>query len=375
MPLTGYRVIEACSNLAGPVCGTIFGDLGAEVVKVEKPNGGDDARAWSPPEWHGKGAGFQAINRNKRSVTLDLKRPEDVSALKGLIAGADVFLHNMRPGAAEALGLSGAEALALNPRLVYCAMGAYGSRGPWRSWTAYDGLAQALSSQMSGNGEAGGEALMVAGGLVDKGTGMWAAIATLAALLRRGATGRGAVVETSLLETSLFWRDAAMATYQATGRVSPRTGNTAATIVPYGVYGTADRPLMLACAGDGLFAVFARLVGHPEWATDARFATNPLRVSNRAELEPEIAAALAARGRDEWVELLGTNRIPCAPILDTAEAFAHPQVQATGIFQSPPGAEDMRLVSAAWTMDGVRPPVRRGAPELGEDNAVVLGRE
>ena len=372
MPLTGYKVIEACSNLAGPVCGTIFGDLGADVVKIEKPQGGDDARGWAPPEWHGMGASFQAINRNKRSITLDFKRAEDLAALKRLIAGADVFLHNMRPGAAEALGLSGAEALAINPRLIYCAMGAYGSKGPWRSWSAYDALAQALSGQMSGNGEAGGEPLIVAGGLVDKGTGMWAAIATLAALLRRGATGRGAVVETSLLETSLFWRDIAMASYQATGGVAPRTGNSAGTIVPYGVFQTADRPLMLACAGDSLFATFARLVGHPEWPGDPRFATNKLRVGNRAALEPLIAAALSTRGRDEWVALLGGNRVPCAPILDAAEAFAHEQVQATGIFQAPPGAPAMQLVSAAWTIDGVRPPVRRGAPGLGEDDGAVL---
>ena len=373
MPLTGYKVIEACSNLAGPVAGTIFGDLGADVVKVEKPNGGDDARGWAPPEWHGMGASFQAINRNKRSVTLDFKRDEDVAALKRLIGGADVFLHNMRPGAAEALGLSGAEALAINPRLIYCAMGAYGAKGPWRGWSAYDALAQALSSQMSGNGEAGGEPLMVAGGVVDKGAGMWAAVATLAALLRRGATGQGAIVETSLLETSLFWRDAAFAAYQASGQVAPRTGNTAAAIVPYGVFQTADRPLILACAGDGLFAAFAGLVGREEWRDDPRFATNRQRVANRAVLEPLIAAALARRGRDAWVELLGANRIPCAPILDTAEAFAHPQVQALGIFQSPPGL-DMPLVSAAWTIDGERPPIRRGAPRLGEDNEAVLGR-
>ena len=151
MPLSGMRVLEVCSNLAGPVCGTIFGDLGAEVIKVEKPNGGDDARAWQPPTWHGLGASFQAINRNKRSVTLDFRQPDDVALLKRLVKDADVFLHNMRPGAAEGLGLSGEELLAINPRLVYCAMGAYGAQGPWRGWSAYDGLAQALSNAHSGS--------------------------------------------------------------------------------------------------------------------------------------------------------------------------------------------------------------------------------
>ncbi len=372
MPLTGIKVIEACSNLAGPVAGTIFGDLGAEVIKIEKPNGGDDARGWAPPVWHGLGASFQAINRNKRSVTLDFRREADVATLKQLVTEADVFLHNMRPGVVESLGLSGADALTLNPRLVYCAIGAYGARGPWRSWSAYDALAQALSGQMNGNGEPDGEPLLVPGGIVDKGAGMWAAIATLGALLRRAANGKGGVVETSLLETSLFWRDLGFANYQATGRTAPRSGNTAPTIVPYGVFAAADDKLMLACAGDGLFASLAKLLGHPEWLDNPRFATNPARVANRDELEPLIEAALAHRTRDEWVDLLGSNRIPCAPILDTAEALAHPQIQALGILQSPPGA-DMPLISAAWTLDGVRPPIRRGAPQLGEDNEAVFG--
>jgi crotonobetainyl-CoA:carnitine CoA-transferase CaiB-like acyl-CoA transferase len=373
MPLTGMKVLEVCSNLSGPVAGTIFGDLGAEVIKVEKPNGGDDARGWQPPQWHGLGTGFQAINRNKRSVTLDFRNKEDVAVLKRLAADADVFLHNMRPGAAEALGLSGPEMLALNPRMIYCAMGAYGAVGPWRGWTAYDGLAQALSSQMSANGEPEGDALLVPGGLVDKGTGMWAAIATLGALVRRATTGKGAIVATSLLETSLFWRDGAFTAYQATGTVPGRAGNTAATIVPYGVFPTGDRPIMLACAGEGLFRALAGLLGHPEWPEDPRFATNLARVANRDAIGDAINAVLATRGRDEWVDLLGGSGIPCAPILDVAEAFAHPQVQANGIFQSAPD-RDMPVVSAAWTIDGVRPPVRRAAPSLGEANQELLGR-
>jgi len=372
MPLTGTKVIEACSNLAGPVTGTIFGDLGADVIKIEKPNGGDDARGWAPPYWNGLGASFQAINRNKRSVALDLKCPEHVAALKRLVAEADVFVHNMRPGAAEGIGLGGADALALNPRLIYCAIGAYGSKGPWRGWSAYDGLAQALSSQMSSNGEPDSGPLLVPGGIVDKGAGMWAAIATLGALLRRARTGEGAVVETSLLETSLFWRDGGFANYQATGRVAPRAGNAAATIVPYGVFPTGSGPMMIGCAGDALFGGLARLLGRPEWIEDPRFASNPARIANRDVLIPLIEAVLATRPRDEWVDLLGANRIPCAPILDVAEALMHPQIQALGIFQSSPNT-DMPLVSAPWTIDGVRPAIRRPAPALGEDNKAVLG--
>jgi crotonobetainyl-CoA:carnitine CoA-transferase CaiB-like acyl-CoA transferase len=371
MPMSGIKVVEACSNIAGPVTGTIFGDLGAKVIKIEKPNGGDDARGWSPPVLHGMGARFQAINRNKQSVTLDLKNPPDLEELKRLVAEADVFVHNMRPGVAESLGLSGADALALNPRLVYCAIGAYGSKGPWRTWSAYDGLAQALSSQMFGNGEPDGQPLLVADAIVDKGAGMWAAIAILAALHDRAKTGNGSIVETSLLEAALFWRDGVFAQYVASGRSPHRPGNRSAQVVPYGVFPTANRPLMLGLAGDGLFVAFAKLIGRSEWLNDERFATNSARVANRRILEAMIDEVLSTRNRDEWVELLGSNGVPCAPILDPAEAFHHPQVQALGIFQSPPGLE-MPLVSAPWSIDGVRPPVRRRAPLLGEDNEVVL---
>ncbi|MEH2480043.1 crotonobetainyl-CoA:carnitine CoA-transferase CaiB-like acyl-CoA transferase [Nitrobacteraceae bacterium AZCC 2146] len=374
MPLTGIKVVEACSHVAGPVTGTIFGDLGADVIKVEKPNGGDDARIAEVPVWNGQGSLFQAINRNKRSITVDLRRPEELAALKRLVTEADVFVHNMRPGVAESIGLSSAEALAANPRLIYCAIGAYGMKGPWKGRSGYDGLAQALSSQMDGNGEPNGEPLLVADWTVDKGAGMWAAIAALGALFRRETTGKGAVVETSLLEASLFSRDSAFASYLASGKMGGRPGNSSPHAVPYGVFQTADRPMLLGCAGDGLFATLSKLLGHAEWMENPRYATNSARVANRAEVMQIISEALAGRRRDEWIELLGDNRIPCAPILDTAEAFAHPQVQALGIFQSPPGL-DMPLVSAAWTIDGVRPPIHRPAPALGEDNTAVLGKD
>ncbi|HET6971861.1 MAG TPA: CoA transferase [Phenylobacterium sp.] len=368
--MTGLRVIELCSNIAGPVAGTIFGDLGADVVKVERPEGGDDVRGWAPPLWNGISARFRAVNRNKRSIALDLRRDADREALTRLVRQADVLLHNMRPGAMEALDLSADQALALNPRLIYCAISAFGAAGPWRERSGYDGLAQALSGQMAGNGQPDSEPTLVADALVDKGAGMWAAIGVLAALMRRGATGRGGVVETSLLEASLFWRDNVFAVYGASGRSPPRPGNGSQMIVPYGVYATADHPIMLGCAGDGLFALLARLLDRADWLMDPRFATNAARVAHRAEIEGQLTTVLQTRPRDAWVELLGGNRIPCGPILVTEEAYAHPQVQALGIFQSAPGA-DMPLVSAPWSLDGVRPPVWRGAPALGEDDFAV----
>ncbi len=369
-PLSGIRVIEVGANISGPVAGTIFGDLGADVIKIERSGGGDDVRGWAPPQWNGISARFRAINRNKRSITLDLQRPEDLGVLQGLTREADVLVHNMRPGAMEALGLSSEAALRLNPRLIYCAISAFGTSGPWKDRSGYDALAQALSGQMAGNGQPDSEPTLVADALVDKGAGMWAAIGVLAALLRRQASGRGGVVETSLLEAALFWRDNVFAILGATGKSPPRPGNGSGMIVPYGVFQTADHPIMVGCAGDGLFKILARLLGHAEWSDDPRFATNGARVAHRELIEGLIEAVLRTRPRDEWVERLGNGRVPCGPILQTHEAFAHPQVQAVGIFQSAPGT-DMPLVSAPWSLDGVRPAIWRGAPQLGEDDAAV----
>jgi crotonobetainyl-CoA:carnitine CoA-transferase CaiB-like acyl-CoA transferase len=292
MPMNGVKVVEACSNIAGPVTGTIFGDLGAEVIKIEKPNGGDDARAWSPPVLHGMGARFQAINRNKLSVTLDLKNPHDKSELKRLVAEADVFVHNMRPGVAESLELSGPEALTLNPRLIYCAIGAYGSKGPWRTWSAYDGLAQALSSQMFGNGEPDGQPLLVADALVDKGAGMWAAIAILAALHDRAKTGKGSIVETSLLEAALFWRDGVFAQYVASGRLPRRPGNGSAQVVPYGVFPTADQPIMLGLAGGEVQLQIDRPLGRSDAADVVAQDRHAAAVSLLAQTLEDLLSAV-----------------------------------------------------------------------------------
>lgn len=372
MILDGIKVIELCANLAGPLVGTILGDLGAEVIKIERKEGGDDARSWAPPELGGKAASFQAINRNKASVALDLRDSGDMARLRRLIATADMLVHNMRPGTAEALGLGADEVRTINPAIIYCDMGAYGREGPLRHLPGYDALLQAFGGLMSVNGQPDGPPTLLGAAVIDKGTGMWTLIAALAALYRRAVTGRGAVIETSLLDTALSWRDMGIAMYQATGMVPTRQGNTSPLIVPYDLFETASGPVFIACAGDRLFRIFAQALGHPEWTEDERFATNPLRVKNKAALLPLIQEALRHEERDAVVKRLGDAGVPCAPILDTAEIVAHEQVRASGILQRPPGA-DFELVAAPFKIDGVRPPIRRGAPELGEDNARVLG--
>lgn len=370
-PLEGIRVIEACSNLAGPVTGTIFGDMGAEVVKIEKTSG-DDARHFAPPRIGDLGATFQAVNRNKKSVVLDFKAPEDIAKLHELIRGADVFIHNMRPGVAESIGLSSEAALALNPRLIYGAISGYGMAGPWRDRPGYDGMAQALSGVVAGNGDPNGRPSVAVGGVVDKGAGMWLALAVLSALFRRERTGQGGVVRTSLLEASLFYRDLAIAQYQASGKVPPRLGNRAPTIVPADSYETSDGAILLMCGSDAQFRRLASALDRTTWITDPRFATNSARIANREALEEELADIIRGRSTTCWIDLLGTIDVPSAPILDVDAAILHPQIQALGILQPIPG-HDIQLLGAPWTLDGERPPIDRFAPALGADNADMLG--
>lgn len=370
MQLNGIKVIEAGSNLAGPVAGSFLADLGAEVIKIERPVSGDDARHWEPGI-AGTSARFHVINRNKLSVVLDIKDPKDQQELKRLISGADVFLHNMRPGVVESIGLSAPEALLLNPRLIYCGITGFGSKGPWRSWSGFDGLAQAVSSIMAGNGDPDGPPTLVSDAPVDKCTAMSAAIGILAALFDRTNTGKGSVVETSLLETALWWRDNTLAEFAADGVLRPRHGNQSKQVAPYGSFTTADLQVFVGCTTDRLFEKFAKHVGHPEWLLDDRFATNAGRLSHLSTLETAINQVLMTRKADEWVELLGTNGIPIAPILDVPDTFGHPQVEALGVFQSPPDL-GIPLVAAPWSINGVRPPIRIGAPRLGEHNDVVL---
>lgn len=369
-PLHGIRVIESCANVAGPTTGTILGDMGADVIKIERPSG-DDARRFAPPYIGDIGATFHAVNRNKRSVVLDLKTAEGMAALRSLVQGADVFIHNMRPGVMESLGLSAQDALALNPRLIYGAISGFGSDGPWRDRAGYDGMAQALSGMAAGNGDPASKPTVAVGGVVDKSAGMWLAMAVLSALFRRERTGTGAVVRTSLLEAALYYRDMAAAQYQASGKVPARWGNRAPTIVPSDSYATSDGSILITAGADAQFSRLAKLVGNPAWIDDPRFATNAARIVNRAALEAELANIFPSRTSQEWIDLLTAADIPSAPILDIDQALVHPQVEALGIFKTVPG-HDVKLMAAPWTLDGERPAIDRFAPSLGEDTKAVL---
>lgn len=370
--LRGVRVVELGQILAAPFAAEILGDLGADVIKVEKPNGGDDARGWGPPYWDGDAALFHQMNRNKRSIVLDLKTSEGRDSILALIGTADVFVHNMRPGAVEALGLGAAALRAAYPRLIYADIGAFGHAGPLKDRPGYELLLQAFSGIMSITGEPGGLPVRSGPSISDLGTGMWAAIGILAALFDRTRTGEGCLVQTSLFETALCWTGIPIANHLASGTRPERLGSGHPSVVPYGTFPTATGPLIVAAGNDRLFARLAEVLGHPAWAADDRFATNDGRVRARTEIENLVAAALKQRPRDEWIALLEAKGIPCAPIMEIPEVLEHPQTRALDIIEASPGSSEIRLVGLPLSIDGERPKPRRPHLRLGADTHDVL---
>jgi crotonobetainyl-CoA:carnitine CoA-transferase CaiB-like acyl-CoA transferase len=370
LPLAGIKVVEIGQNLAGPYAGEILATLGADVVKIERPEG-DDARGWGPPFWQGAATTFQTVNRNKRSVALDLKDARAVAWLEGHVAGADVLLHNLRPGAMEELGLGAERLTRLNPRLVYCSLSAFGHKGPMRLNPGYEPMVQAFAGIFSMNGAEDAPPTRVGVPILDMGTAMWAAIGCLAALLRRTQTGRGAVVDASLFETALAWLTIPFASFKVTGEAPRRHRSGSRRLVVFEAFRTRDAEIIIAAANDRLFRKLARALGRPEWAEDARFRTNALRSANKAALLPEVAAIIRTAPSAEWVERLAAAGVPCAPIQDLQQVMAEPQTAATAMISEVPGL-GLSLVGLPLSFDGVRPPIRSAAPKLGEHNRELL---
>jgi formyl-CoA transferase/CoA:oxalate CoA-transferase len=352
----------------------ILAELGADVVKVEHPDRGDDTRDWGPPFWEGQGPIFLAINRNKRSITLDLKRPEASGVLSRLASRSDVLLESFRPGVMESLGFGFEWARSLNARVVYCSVTPYGDRGPLRDRPGYDPLMQAFGGIMSVTGEEGRPPVRTGISPVDMGTGMWSAMAVLAALLQRGPDGPGQRVVTSLYETTLAWMAYHLTTCWAGGETPGRLGSGTSTIAPYQAFRTADGYLVIAAGNDGLFSRLCQVLGHPEWPEDQRFSRNPDRVRHRDQLSRAIEDATAGRHTDELAALLLAAGVPCSPIRDAAQVAVDDQAAALGIFQAADhtGIAGFRSVAMPFLVDGERPPLRRVPPGLGEHNGEVL---
>jgi crotonobetainyl-CoA:carnitine CoA-transferase CaiB-like acyl-CoA transferase len=366
-PLEGVRVVDLTSSLAGPTCTEILGALGADVVKVEHPDRGDEARDWGPRFFDGGSVMFFAANANKRSLALDVKDPRGVEALLRLVDRADVFVQSLRAGTAERLGV-GSEALrARNERLVYCSIRAFGSRGPLAGAPGYDPLMQAFAGIVSITGEPDRPGVRVGASLVDIGTGVWAALGILAALHERARTGRGREVDVALFETALSLVGYQLTDALRSGLASGRFGTAFPLIVPYEVFPTADGELMIAAANDRLFARLCSEIDRPELAEDPRFRTNPDRIANRSELIPLIRAELAKRPSAHWLEALAD--IPVAPVQDLAQVAGHEQTRATGMLQALDG---IQTVAEPLQVDGERVGHRTPPPLLGQHSAEVL---
>lgn len=373
LPLADLTVVEIGHSVAAPFAGLIFAELGAEVVKVENPATGDDARNWGPPFVEGSSALFKTLNRNKRSAAVDMKDPEALARLRAFILErADVVIQNMRPGTIDRYGLGAKSLRADKPALIYCNIGAFGTQGPLAKRPGYDPLMQAFGGIMSVTGEDGRPPVRVGPSMVDQGTGMWGVIGVLAALHRRHATGEGAEIDTCLFETAVGWVAPQIANYLASGKVPRRLGTENANIAPYRAFECADGWLVIAAGNDVLFRRLSEAIGRSDLPGDPRFTSNPKRVENREVLNALIAAIVRGETRATWIDRLDAAGVPCAPMQTVDELVAHPQTIASGLIQPPPVGEHP-VTGLPVSFDGERPPYRTRAPELGADTALVLG--
>ncbi|MGB0554423.1 MAG: CaiB/BaiF CoA transferase family protein [Alphaproteobacteria bacterium] len=375
--LDGIRVFEIGSSVAGPYGAWILAQFGAEVIKIEKPGAGDDARHWGPPFWHGSAAYFQALNRDKHGVTVDFKNPEEVSRIKQLIIDTgDVVLQNFRPGLVGEMGISAADIRSKNSKIIYCNIGAFGDAGPYKERRGYDPLMQASAGLMSVTGEGGDRPpVRVGTSIIDMGTGMWTAMGILAAIRQRDTSGEGCTIDASLYETALAWMTYHAAAFDASGVIPKAAGSGMNAIVPYQAYECSDGYLVVAAGGDSLFVKLSKVLGFPEWPDDPRFATNPDRVQNREAINGAITEVMQKKTRAYWQEALEEGGIPNAPILHMGEVLDHPQTEALGIVQQDPTNPDMRLVGLPMQFDGDRPPYRNSPPALGQDNDDIFGKD
>ncbi|MFZ5815300.1 MAG: CaiB/BaiF CoA transferase family protein [Bacillota bacterium] len=371
--LDGLRVLDLSRVLAGPFCTMMLADHGADVIKVEPP-GGDETRQYGPPFVEGESVYYMGLNRNKRSIALDLSRPEGQEVVRRLAQTSDVLVENFKTGTLERWGLGYEQLRSLNPRLIHCAISGYGRSGPYAQVAGYDAALQAMGGLMSVNGEAGGQPLKVGIAVADLTTGLFANQAILLALQNRHATGLGQSVEVSLLESIVALIHPHNVNYLNTGAVGKPHGNSHPMICPYDLVETADRPLYLPSGNDGQMRRLARAIGRPELADDPRFRTNPDRVRNRPALLSILNEIFRTRPAADWCRLLWENGVPAGPVNNLAEVFADPQVLHREMLQevAHPVLGTLRLPGLPVKLADTPGAVRSHPPLLGEHTTAVL---
>ena len=374
--LAGMRVLDLSRVLAGPWCGQLLADYGADVIKVERPGSGDDTRDWGPPFWGDPAdqmaAYYVSTNRGKRSIAVDIATTEGAALVRQLAEHADVLIENYKVGQLAKYGLDHAALSALNPKLIYCSITGYGQDGPYAQAAGYDFAIQATGGLMSVTGEKdgtpGAEPQKVGVAVSDLFTGVYSVTAILAALIERGRSGRGRFIDAALLDVQVAMLANQASNYLVGGKTPKRMGNAHTNIVPYQVFATLDGHIVLAVGNDGQFKRFCELAGRPNVALDPRYASNPARVERRAELVPIIATWMLERSTAAWVALLEPNAVPCAPILELPQTFAHPQVVSRGMQVQRGG---MPMVAAPMRFDGERAVAHAPPPRLDEHGDAI----
>jgi crotonobetainyl-CoA:carnitine CoA-transferase CaiB-like acyl-CoA transferase len=374
-PLAGVRVLDASRVLAGPFCGQMLGDLGAEVLKLERPGQGDETRGWGPPFVGPLSAYFLSSNRNKKAFTLDLSKPEGIKLFHQLLDRCDILLENFKSLSADRLGLNPDKLLTTHPRLIICSISGFGRTGPMRDAPGYDFAIQALSGFMSITGPVEGPPCKVGVAVTDVLTGLYAAVAILACLQARAQSGHGYAIDMALLDCALAAQVNLAQAYLSSRTVPPRQGNAHLQIVPYQLFATKDSWLVLAVGNDGQWQHFCQVAERPDLAADPRFSTNTGRVQHRDALVPILERLMQSRSTQEWETALRAAEIPHAPVWDYAQLFASPQAAARSlqIAVRGPDGKPIELLGAPFHIAGATLPTPQTPPLLGQDTEAVLG--
>lgn len=372
-PLQGIRVIDITTNISGPSLTMILADLGAEVIKIERPNIGDDSRSMGPL-WEGEGVYYLHVNRNKHSIVIDLRTDEGLDIAYELVKDADVFVENFRYKKAEQLGLGYEKLKDINPELIYCSLSAYGQKGEQRHKPGYDAIVQADTGIMSINGPEDGAMSRAAVSILDQGSAMWGAIGIVSALYHKLQTGKGQKVETSLYETGVFWTGYHMLAYMATGEEPKKMGSNHASFAPYGAYKTADEPIMVGISNDSLFKKFCIALEKEEWINDRRFRTNPDRVKNRDELNENIEMTLITKRASEWIEKLDDGGVPSSIIQKISSVITSPQAKSMEMLTKidHPKIDGLKIPRLPFQLSKTSLEINKSAPLLGEDSVAIL---